>query len=266
VNHAALSARNVSVRFGSHIALRDVTFDAPPGTLIGVIGPNGAGKSTLFRAAVGAVPHTGTITTSEEPAYVPQGEGALRDFPATALDVALMGRYGGTPWWRRLSREDKRAAHDALAATGMSDHAMCAFGELSGGQRQRVLLARAIAHGGSVVLLDEPMTGVDTTSAGVIDESISRMRDNGATILVATHDLNDAAARCDLLLFLNREVIGYGPPSDTFTAETLRRTYDDAVLLVEGGTSRGLEVLDDGSHHHHGHRADETHPHVHEHR
>jgi ABC-type Mn2+/Zn2+ transport system ATPase subunit len=248
--------------------VRSVTFDAPAGTLIGVIGPNGAGKSTLFRAIVGALAYTGQITTTSAPAYVPQGDGALRDFPATALDVALMGRYGDTPWWRRMSRDDKRIAAGALEATGMSDHAGCPFGELSGGQRQRVLLSRAIAHGGSLVLLDEPMTGVDTTSGRVIETAIDRMRDDGSTILVATHDLNGAAARCDLLLFLNRQVVAYGPPTETFTAATLRRTYDDAVLLVDGGPGRGLEVLDDGSHHHHGHGHTGTpsHPQVHEHR
>ena len=119
----------------------------------------------------------------------------------------------------------------------MSEHRSCTFGELSGGQRQRVIMARALAHGGQVMLLDEPLTGVDATSGRILQESMARLRDRGVTLLVATHDLNDAARTCDRLLFLNRRVMAYGTPDETYTAETLSRTYE-GILVVSDATGR----------------------------
>ncbi len=259
-----LSLHDVGVRFGAYEAVRGVSFDAPGGALIGVIGPNGAGKSSLFRAIIGTVPHRGTITCDGAAAYVPQGDRADRDFPVTALDVALMGRYAERPWWRRLSADDRDAAHAALAATSMDDHAGCSFGELSGGQRQRVMVARAIAQNSRVMLLDEPLTGVDSVSAGVITDTLARLRDSGTTILVATHDLNDAARTCDLLLFLNRDMIAYGTAAETFSPETLQRTYSGAIVILDPTDGSPIGVLDEGSHHDHGHGVDgHDHPHVH---
>ena len=253
-----LEVTGVSVAFGATRTLDDVTFAAPTGCIVGVIGPNGAGKSTLFRAMLGLLPHTGTVRIAGTPAYVPQGDRTTADFPATAFDVALMGRYGATPWWRPLGRAAKASAEQALDDVGMSDHRTCAFGELSGGQRQRVIMARALAHGGQVMLLDEPLTGVDAASGRILHEAIGRLRDRGGTILVATHDLNEAAATCDRLLFLNRRVIAYGPPDATFTAETLGRTYEGILVVSDGTTAGRIRVLDEGAHHDHGH--DHDHP------
>ena len=250
----------MSVAFGAHRALEAVTFDAPAGCIVGVIGPNGAGKSTLFRAILGLVPHTGSVHVDGSPAYVPQGDRTNVDFPVTARDVALMGRYHTRSWWRPLGKADRGAADAALHEVGMSEHRGCTFGELSGGQRQRVILARALTHGGRVMLLDEPLTGVDTTSATIIQEAIQRMRDAGTTLLVATHDLNDAAATCDRLLFLNRRVVAYGPPGTTFTPATLARTYNDIVIVGDIAEGGPIRVLDEGAHHHHDHGHDHDHP------
>ncbi len=257
-----LQVTHLSVAFGGKRALDDITFAAPAGCIIGVIGPNGAGKSTLFRAMLGLLPHSGAVHIAGTPAYVPQGDATSADFPATALDVALMGRYSATPWWRPLGRAARTAAEQALDEVGMSEHRNCTFGELSGGQRQRVIMARALAHGGRVMLLDEPLTGVDATSGRILQESMARLRDRGATLLVATHDLNDAAAACDRLLFLNRRVIAYGPPDQTYTAETLGRTYQ-GILVVSDATGGTIRVLDEGAHHDHGHDHEHSHDHDH---
>ncbi len=257
-----LDVGHLTVAFGAKRALDDVTFAAPAGCIVGVIGPNGAGKSTLFRAMLGLLPHTGTVDIAGTPAYVPQGDATSADFPATALDVALMGRYSATPWWRPLGRSARMLAEQALDEVGMGEHRNCTFGELSGGQRQRVIMARALAHGGQVMLLDEPLTGVDAASGRILQESMTRLRDRGATLLVATHDLNEAASTCDRLLFLNRRVMAYGPPEQTYTAETLSRTYDGIVVVSDaaGGTIR---VLDEGAHHDHDHGHDQSHVHDH---
>lgn len=265
---APLDVEHLDVAFGTRRALQDVTFAAPAGCIVGVIGPNGAGKSTLFRAILGLVPHSGAVTLAGSPAYVPQGDRAALDFPATALDVALMGRYRATPWWRPLGRTHKTAAMAALEGVGMAEHATCAYGELSGGQRQRVILARALAHGGRVMLLDEPMSAVDTTSATIIMDTIRRLRDAGGTLLMATHDLNEAASTCDRLMFLNRRIVAYGTPSETFTAETLTRTYEGTSLMVlDPAEGRPISVLDDGAHHDHDHDHDHgpEHPPHHDH-
>ena len=257
-----LQVTHLSVAFGGKLALDDITFAAPAGCIIGVIGPNGAGKSTMFRAMLDLLPHAGTVRIAGTPAYVPQGDATSADFPATALDVALMGRYPATPWWRPLGRSARIAAEQALDDVGMSEHRSCTFGELSGGQRQRVIMARALAHGGQVMLLDEPLTGVDEASRRIMQDAMARLRDHGATLLVATHDLNDAASTCDRLLFLNRRIIAYGPPDQTYTAETLSRTYE-GILVVTDATGGAIRVLDEGAHHDHGQAHEHSHEHDH---
>jgi ABC-type Mn2+/Zn2+ transport system ATPase subunit len=265
VSDPAVEVAGLTVAFGQRRALDDVSFAAPDGCIVGVIGPNGAGKSTLFRAMLGVLPHAGTVRLRDRPAYVPQGDRAALDFPATAFDVALMGRYSARPWWRALQRDDRDAALRALDRLGMATHADCTYGELSGGQRQRVILARALAHGGRVMLLDEPFTGVDAASARIIQDTMNTLRDGGATLLVATHDLNEAARTCDRLLFLNRRVVAYGTPTETFTAETLTRTYEGTLLVLDPSDGRPVGVLDEGAHHDHNHAHDHNHPPHHDH-
>ena len=249
----ALAVRGLGVAYGRRAALEDVSFEVPPGHVVGVIGPNGAGKSTLFKAILGVLRHSGSVSVAGgRPAYVPQGDDARLDLPVTALDVALMGRAPATPWWRPLGRADREAARRALADVGLDDLAGRQVGELSGGQRQRAFLARALAQGGGLMLLDEPLTGVDATSQEAILGVLGRLRDTGRAILMATHDLAQAARTCDLLLFLNRRVVAFGPPGEAFTREVLAGTYGGDLLVVDAPGGRAL-VLDDGSHHGHGH-------------
>jgi manganese/iron transport system ATP-binding protein/manganese/zinc/iron transport system ATP- binding protein len=227
-------------------ALRDVAFGAGPGAIVGVLGPNGGGKTTLFRALLGELPvRRGRVELPGPPAYVPQTEHARLDFPVSALDVVLMGAYARTPWFRRIARRDRVAAEAALARVGLAGEASTTFGVLSGGQRQRVLIARALLQDAEVLLLDEPLSGVDGVSAARIEAVFAELRDEGRTLLVATHDVAQARA-WDLVLCLHGRQIAFGKPAAVLSPETLRETYGGELIVLPGGvTAVGI------GHHHH---------------
>jgi manganese/iron transport system ATP-binding protein/manganese/zinc/iron transport system ATP- binding protein len=217
-------------------ALQDISFAVPPGAVVAVLGPNGGGKTTLFRALLGELPvRRGGVRLVGRPAYVPQTERARLDFPVTALDVALMGAYGRTPWWRRVSGHDRAAARAALERVGLPELARTRFGELSGGQRQRVLIARALVQDARILLLDEPLSGVDAVSADRIEALFAQLSGEGRTLLVATHDVEQARA-WDAVLCLNRRLVAQGPPERALTPEALRRTYGSELVVLEGAT------------------------------
>jgi manganese/iron transport system ATP-binding protein/manganese/zinc/iron transport system ATP- binding protein len=229
-------------------ALSDVTFSAEGGQIVGVLGPNGGGKTTLFRALLGELPfQTGDIALPGRPAYVPQTEHARLDFPVSAFDVVLMGAYGRTPWFRRVARADRDAARAALDRVGLADAARASFGALSGGQRQRVLIARALLQQAPLLLLDEPLSGVDGVSAARIDALFGELRAEGRTLLVATHDVRQAG-EWDRVLCVHGRQVAYGAPAATLTPDTLRETYGAELIVLEGG-GRAVEV----GHHSHEH-------------
>jgi manganese/iron transport system ATP-binding protein/manganese/zinc/iron transport system ATP- binding protein len=217
------------------LALEDVTFEARAGETVAVLAPNGGGKTTLFRALLGVLPHrSGECRVDGRLGYVPQSERSRLDFPVSALDVALMGAYARVPWYRRMPGRDRDLARAALGRVGLSEQAGSTFGELSGGQRQRVLIARALTQEADVLLLDEPFSGVDRTSAAHIERVFGELAGEGRTLLIATHDI-EQARRTDAVLCLNRRQVAYGPPAATLTVETLKRTYGDEMILIAPG-------------------------------
>lgn len=214
--------------------LTGVSFAAPAGAIIAVLGPNGGGKTTLLRALLGDLPQrSGTVRIDGRVGYVPQTERARLDFPVSALDVALMGTYAATPWYRPAGRAERRLASAALDRVGLADRARDRFGELSGGQRQRVLIARALAQEARVLLLDEPLSGVDQPSAERILAVLFELREEGRTMLVSTHDIDQAGA-FDAVLCVNGEQADFLTP-EGLTAELLARTYGGELILLDGG-------------------------------
>jgi len=231
---------------GGPEALRGVTFSARAGETVAVLGPNGGGKTTLFRALLGELPvRRGAVELAGRPASVPQTERARLDFPVSALDVALMGAYARTPWYRRVSGQDRAAARAALDRVGLADRAGTAFGALSGGQRQRVLVARALLQDARVLLLDEPLSGVDQVSERRIEALFAELRAEGRALLIATHDI-EQAREMDRVLCLAGAQVAFGEPAATLTTEVLRRTYGAELVVLDG--ERTAVRLD---HHHH---------------
>ncbi len=232
---------------GAAPALRDVTFTATGGQAVAVLGPNGGGKTTLFRALLGELPSAGRATVHGTIAYVAQTERSRLDFPVSALDVALMGAYARTPWYRRIAGRDRAAARAALVRVGLADRAGARFGALSGGQRQRVLIARALVQDAGVLLLDEPFAGVDRTSEEAIMGILDELRAEGRVLLIATHDVEQARG-WDRVLCLAGAQIAYGPPAETLTNAVLEGTYGAEIVMLDCG-HRAVAI----QHHSHSH-------------
>jgi ABC-type Mn2+/Zn2+ transport system ATPase subunit len=228
--------------------LSAVEFELAPGSIAAVLGPNGGGKTTLLRALLGELPiRRGTVALAGRPAYVAQAGRARLDFPVSALDVVLMGAYARTRPWRRIARADRARAQAALDRVGLADRAHDRFGTLSGGQRQRVVIARALLQDAPVLLLDEPLSGVDAVSAARIEAVFAALRDEGRALLVATHDV-EQARRWDAVLCLHGRQVAFGRPADVLTTDVLRATYGAELIVLEAG-ARAIAV----DHHGHAH-------------
>ena len=243
VSRSALAIRvhNVTVAYNGRPVLRSVSFDVLSGQMVGIIGPNGAGKSTLMKAILGLqATDNGTVAVFNESiarcrsrvAYVPQIEDVDWDFPVRVLDVIMMGRSRRLQWGLWPGRHDRRLALEALHLVGMSHFVDRHIRQLSGGQQQRVFIARALCQQADILLLDEPIAGVDAATKHSIFELIQGLTAQNRTILVVNHDLK-ILKRFDKLLLLNQRVIAYGPPHDVATDENLRRTYGGRLNLLE---------------------------------
>jgi ABC-type Mn2+/Zn2+ transport system ATPase subunit len=244
---AALSARQLTVRYGSEVALEGVDAEVPAGASVALLGPNGAGKSTLFAAAVGLVAaQSGSIAlASDRVAFVPQRLEVEPMFPATVADVVRMGRYGDLGAWRRFGERDRELVAEAIELLGIEHLRRRRFTELSGGERQRALLAQAAAQDPDLLLLDEPFTGVDAPTREAVNGLLARWHQDGRTVIVATHDLASARRDYEQVLCLNKRVVAFGEAAATLTEQVLAETFAGRVLRVG-------ELLVDVAHHHHG--------------
>lgn len=220
---AALTARDVQVDLSGRRVLDGATLEVHAGELVGLVGPNGAGKTTLLRTILGLVkPVGGDVLIDGQPTrtghrslgYIPQRHEFAWDFPISVENTVMTGRTGRIGFGRRPGVEDWRAVGDALSRVQMSDLRGRTVGELSGGQRQRVLVARALAVEPSVLLLDEPLTGLDMPTGELLTDLFSDLADEGRAVLMTTHDIGAAMHTCGRLALLNRRVIAFGTPDE----------------------------------------------------
>jgi len=236
--------QHLSGGYGGGRAVDDISFEVCVGERVGIIGPNGAGKSTLLKAIVGLLPHHGSISIQGAPCrqshtmvgYVPQYEAIDWNFPVTVWDVVMMGRARQIGYLLPPRKRDRQAVRGALQRVGMWSLRNRQIGELSGGQRRRVFVARALAQEASVLLLDEPFSGIDAQAEADIFQVLDVLREDQIAVLLATHNLAQAATHYDKLLMLNQgRMIAYGPPAEIYTPENLAATFGDRIMLWHEG-------------------------------
>ena len=244
-----LEIHDLTVGYNQKPVLYGIDVEVEEGSLVGIIGPNGAGKSTLIKTVMGMMkPEDGYVKIFGETGkkaitrvgYVPQRESVDWDFPVTAMDVVLMGRFGHTRWYQRVSKRDRLFAAECLEQMSMLPYADRQIGNLSGGQQQRVFLARALAQQSDLYLMDEPFEGVDAVTEKAIVELLKNLRDQKKTLLIVHHDLSTAKEYFDQLLLLNLRMVAYGQASDVFTNELLQRTYGGKLTVLSEVGSRNI--------------------------
>jgi iron complex transport system ATP-binding protein len=244
----AASAHDLVVSYGGHIALDTSSFTIPAGSVTAVIGPNGSGKSTLLNAIAGLLaPTSGKMDVPARASglrrisYVLQTTKVNDALPITVEEVVAMGRFRGA--FGRLTSEDREAIASAMERTDIADLARRHLQELSGGQRQRVFVSQGLAQNHDILLLDEPMTGIDLLTAKAIDDVIHNERDRGCTVIITTHDLSEAGVADHVLLLAGR-VVAFGTPGQVLTSENLAGAYGSALLHAEEGRA----LIDDAAH------------------
>jgi len=244
----AITTSDLEVRYGDAVALADVDITVPVGASLAVIGPNGSGKSTLLAALAGTVqPSGGTAAVlSAPPALVLQSTDVDRSLPITVRDTVALARYADLGLLGRFTGSDRAIVKQSLQRLGVEDLAGRQLHELSGGQRQRVLVAQGLAQQADVLLLDEPVNGLDVTSRSVILDVIDEELAAGRTVVITTHSLEDAR-RCDLVLLLDTSPIAFGTPDEVLAEEPLRAAFGGQFIRA------GDKFILDDPHHHHDH-------------
>jgi len=241
---AALGLRGLTAGYGAEPAIEGIDAAFPAGTMSAIVGPNGAGKSTLIKTIIGALkPVAGQVEVFGQPlarsrdrlAYVPQRASVDWDFPTRVIDVVTMGLWRDLGLFGRVRARHRTRAMECLGLVSMADFADRQIGQLSGGQQQRVFLARALAQGADLYLLDEPFAGVDAATEAAIIAVLHRLRAEGRTLVAVHHDLSTVAAYFDRVLILNRRKVTEGPVAQAFTEAALARAY--------GGRLHGLSAM-----------------------
>ena len=238
-----LDVQHITVRYNGQAALEDITFHLHEGERIAVVGPNGAGKSTLFKVVAGILqPGSGDVKIfGARPrgqvciAYIPQRSQVDWNFPVSVADVVMMGRsakLGPLNWPHKTDWEHVRRALETVELADLADRQI---GQLSGGQQQRMFIGRALAQEAELMLMDEPLTGLDTPAQESLLNLLDTLRTQRVTIMVATHDLDQAARHFDRILLLNHRLITFDVPQNVLKADYLLQAYGGRLKIESGG-------------------------------
>jgi ABC-type Mn2+/Zn2+ transport system ATPase subunit len=246
----AVTAEDLVLAYRDDPALDRSSFAIDTGSVTSLVGPNGSGKSTLLRALAGLLrPLRGRLAVAAARrrggvAIVLQATDVDRTLPITVRETVTLGRYALRGPFRPHTRDDRAMVDRAMARLGVDDLAGTQLRELSGGQRQRVFVAQGLAQDADLLLLDEPLTGLDLVSREHITEAITDEHEAGRTVVVSTHDLAEAA-RADQVLLLAGRVVAEGPPERILSPEHLAEAYGGHLLDL------GAFAIDDPHHDHH---------------
>ena len=246
-----LDVREVSVRYNGRVALEEISFHLHAGERVAVVGPNGAGKSTLFKVVAGVLqPSAGDVTISgARPlshsciAYIPQRSQVDWNFPVNVADVVMMGRSAKLGPFNWPKKRDWDFVGHALETVELMNLSGRQIGQLSGGQQQRMFIARALAQEAELMLMDEPLTGLDGPSQEGLLNLLATLKQQNATVMVATHDLEQASRHFERIMLLNHRLIGFGQPDEILHADKLLEAYGARLHPIEG--QEGLLAVDD---------------------
>lgn len=250
-NQPILDISHLSVRYEGRGALENITFHLHAGERVAVVGPNGAGKSTLFKVVAGVLaPAEGEVKVyGSGPgghvciSYLPQRSLVDWCFPVSVADVVMMGRIAKLGLFGWPKKRDWDFVQTALETVGMADLSKRQIGQLSGGQQQRMFIARALAQEAELMLMDEPLTGLDTPSQEGLLALLGELQKKAVTVMVATHDLEQAARYFDRILLINHRIIAFGAASDVLQPERLLEAYGGKLRVLGGKVD--LSALDD---------------------
>ena len=241
IDNPVVELHDITVSYNRKPVLWDIDLTLPSGAIVGIIGPNGAGKSTLIKSMMGLVEiSSGYVKMFDQDldevrskvSYVPQKESVDWDFPASVMDVVLMGRYGKLGLFHRPRKADKEVALECLRQVDMLDYTKRQISQLSGGQQQRVFLARALAQEADLYFMDEPFAGVDAATEKAIIQLMKTMSRQGKTVVVVHHDLQSAREYFDWAVLLNLRLIASGPADEVLTPALLQETYGGKLTLL----------------------------------
>lgn len=243
-NQPVLDISHLTVHYNGRNALEDITFHLHEGERIAIVGPNGAGKSTLIKVIAGVLqPSSGEVNIfGSRPGkhvcigYIPQRNQVDWAFPVSVADVVMMGRSAKLGPLNWPHKKDWDVVKHALATVELTNLASRQISQLSGGQQQRMFIARALAQESELMLMDEPLTGLDTPSQEGLLSLMDRLKQEKVTVMVATHDLDQAAKHFDRILLLNHKLIAFGNPGEVLHTDNLLHAYGGRLKPVDGQT------------------------------
>ena len=248
ISAAYIEANRLSIGFANEVVVEDISFRLDKGQAMALIGTNGSGKSTLLKTLVGLLtPLGGDVTVFGRPpgnerariAYLGQFHASGFVLPIRAIDVVRMGRFPWRGLWRRMGKQDDDTVREAMLAMGITDLADLPLRSLSGGQQQRTYLAQVLAHRADLLVLDEPTSGLDAGGRELFLQAVHGEIARGASVIMATHDIEEEAALCHQVILLARRVVAIGAPDEVITAEALLETFG---IVITGETK--LRVLE----------------------